>query len=95
MTDYYFSIAVDNRRTLCISPLTREEIRSDGERSDPGFGYYLYSMDQAVDGLTILAEVGTADAARELYELLMLRHGGLGPALDGRPRVSAERETSI
>jgi hypothetical protein len=70
MSDYYFSIAVGNRRTLCISPLTNDELAVDAERTGSGFGYYLYSRDEAHDGLTILAEVGSADAARQLYALL-------------------------
>lgn len=67
MSDFYFSIAVGNRRALCISPLTREELWADGDRAGDGLAYYLYERDEADDGLTILAEVGSEDAARQLY----------------------------
>lgn len=70
MSDYYFTIAVGNRRALCISPLTREELLADGGRAGDGFGYYLYERDETAEGLTILAEVGSEDAARHLYSLL-------------------------
>ena len=67
MSDFYFSIAVGNRRALCISPLSREELWADGGRTGDGLGYYLYERDEADDGVTILAEVGSEDAARQLY----------------------------
>jgi hypothetical protein len=70
MSDYYFSIAAGNRRTLCISPLTRDELSSDDERNGSGLGYYLYARDESADGLTILAEIGSSDAACELFDLL-------------------------
>ena len=78
MSDYYFSIAVGNRRALCISPLTREELCADGERSGDGLGYYLYERDEAVEGLTILAEVGSEDSARQLYSTLVSVSSGRG-----------------
>lgn len=71
MSDYYFTIAVGNRRALCISPLTREELCADGDRLGDGLGYYLYERDETADGLTILAEVGSEDAARQLYSTLV------------------------
>lgn len=70
MSDYYFTIAVGNRRSLCISPLTREELDADDERQGRGFGYYLYERDDAAPGVTILAEVGSEDAVRQLYTAL-------------------------
>lgn len=69
MSDYYFTIAVGNRRALCISPLTSEEL-VDGERGGAGLGYYLYERDETEEGLTILAEVGSEDSARQLYAAL-------------------------
>jgi hypothetical protein len=70
MSDYYFTIAAGNRRSLCISPLTNDELTSEGEISGTGRGYYLYERDECADGLTILAEVGSPDAAVQLYQLL-------------------------
>lgn len=70
MSDYYFTIEAGNRRALCISPLTRDELTSEGAVVGDGLGYYLYERDEQNDGLTILAEVGSADAAVQLYRLL-------------------------
>jgi hypothetical protein len=70
MSDFYFSIPAGKRRALCISPLTLDELSADGNRPGDGLGYYLYERDDSSDGLTILAEVGSEDAARHLYHLL-------------------------
>lgn len=70
MSDYYYTIAVGNRRALCISPLSSEELSADEDRAGSGLGYYLYERDEAADALTILADVGSADAARQLYLVL-------------------------
>ena len=50
--------------------------------SEPGdgLGYYLYERDEAAEGLTILAEVGSEDAARQLYSTLVSVSGDGAPA---------------
>ena len=70
MSDYYFSMTLGNQRALCISPLTREELVSDGTGKGNGLGYYLYELDGADEGLTVLAKIVSADAALKLYENL-------------------------
>jgi hypothetical protein len=69
MSDYYFTMPVDNRRTLCISPLTCEEIGQVKGRGN-GLGYYLYERDDTGEGVTVLAKVVSTDAAVQLYEAL-------------------------
>lgn len=75
MSDYYFSMPVTNRRMLCISPLTNEEIgaASDGARGrGNGLGYYLYERDDTDEGVTVLARIMSPDAAIQLYQALRL-----------------------
>lgn len=72
MSDLYFSIPAGNRRALCISPLTRDELSGEDGRSGDGFGYFLYERDGTANGLTILAQVGSEDAARQLFDLLTI-----------------------
>lgn len=75
MSDYYFSMPVTNRRVLCISPLTNEEIGagSEGGRAGGnGLGYYLYERDDSDEGVTVLARIVSPDAARQLYQALRL-----------------------
>ncbi|WP_029416940.1 hypothetical protein [Brevundimonas bacteroides] len=70
MSDYYFSMTLGNRRSLCISPLTNEELATGDGRGGNPLGYYLYERDEADDGLNVLAKVVSADAAVRLYQAL-------------------------
>ena len=70
MSDYYFSMALGNRRSLCISPLTHEELASGDGRLGNGLGYFLYERDEADDGLNVLAKIVSEDAAVRLHEAL-------------------------
>lgn len=69
MSDYYFSISLGNSRSLCISPLTRDEL-SGLEGTGSGGGYYLYERDQADDQTVVLAKLVSPEAAVRLYEAL-------------------------
>lgn len=70
MSDYYFSMAIGNQRSLCISPLTNDELASGEGRAGNGLGYFLYERDGADDGLNVLAKIVSEDAAVKLYEAL-------------------------
>lgn len=78
MTDRYYSMPLGNRRRLCISPLTDYELDADAERQGARAGYYLYACDDTDPCLKILAEVGSEDAALELYSALSQLRLGLG-----------------
>lgn len=69
MSDYYFSLAVGNQRSLCISPLTADELAATDARGGNGLGYYLYER-EGDEGLTVLAKIVSVDAAVKLYESL-------------------------
>jgi len=70
MSDYYFNMPLGNRRSLCISPLTSEELSDGVGPRGNGLGYYLYERDEADDGLNVLAKIVSEDAAVRLYEAL-------------------------
>lgn len=70
MSDYYFSISLGNSRSLCISPLTREELSGVGSTGGNGSGYYLYERDQTDDQTVVLAKLVSPEAAVRLYEAL-------------------------
>ncbi|QQQ17416.1 hypothetical protein JIP62_08595 [Brevundimonas vitis] len=76
MSDYYFSMALGNRRSLCISPLTNEELASGEGRPGNGLGYFLYERDEADDGLNVLAKIVSEDAAVRLYQAIREASGG-------------------
>lgn len=70
MSDYYFSMAIGNRRSLCISPLTNDELSSGEGKPGNGLGYFLYERDESDDGLNVLAKIVSEDAAVRLYEAM-------------------------
>lgn len=75
MSDYYFNISLDNQRSLCISPLTSDELVPSGVRGN-SLGYYLYERDESAEGVNVLAKIVSEDAARDLFDALnRLAHG--------------------
>lgn len=70
VSDYYFSMAIGNRRSLCISPLTNDELSSGEGKPGNGLGYFLYERDESDDGLNVLAKIVSEDAAVRLYEAM-------------------------
>lgn len=83
MSDYYFSMALGNRRSLCISPLTVDELSGGEGRPGNGLGYFLYERDDADEGLNVLAKIVSEDAAVRLCEALQ------GLSAGGRERLAA------
>jgi hypothetical protein len=73
-------MAIGNRRSLCISPLTNEELAGGDGRPGNGLGYFLYERDDADDGLNVLAKIVSEDAAVRLYEALREMGGGVSQA---------------
>jgi hypothetical protein len=69
MSDYYFSTPVNNRRALCISPLTNEEL-GGGKIGGNSLGYYLYERDEGDDSVIVLAKIASPDAAVQLQRAL-------------------------
>ncbi|MGA3063935.1 MAG: hypothetical protein ABSD90_12040 [Methylocystis sp.] len=69
MSDYFFTLPIDNSRSLCISPLTREEARNGGGKSN-GCGYFVYEKVANDDDLIILAQLVSIESAIKLYETL-------------------------
>lgn len=70
MSDYYFNIPLRNSRSLCISPLTNDELSGLGSGIGNGSGYYLYERDAADDETVVLAKLVSPEAAVRLYEAL-------------------------
>ena len=71
---YYFSVNLDNERTLCIAPLTDRKIARAGvEVTDPS-GYFLYERREsdAVGGIEIIAQIFSEDAAFRLREMFKM-----------------------
>ena len=74
MSAYYFSVALDNYRTLCLAPLTDRRIAASGQDIQDVSGYFLYEKRGNGDGaeIDILAQALSDEAALRLRELLQM-----------------------
>lgn len=74
MTEFYFSVNIDNDRTLCIAPLTDRTIEKSGQEIDDVSGYFLFercSSDQ-FGGVEIIARLCSEEAALRLRDMLRM-----------------------
>lgn len=73
MGEFYFSVNLDNDRTLCIAPLTDRKIALSGEEINDPSGYFLFetrgSEDAAVE---IIARLQSEEAALRLREMFKM-----------------------
>jgi len=74
MAEFYFSVSLDNDRTLCVSALTDRKITMSGQEiSDPS-GYFLYEKrgsDKSC-GIEIIAHVLSEEAAFRLRDFFKM-----------------------
>ena len=71
MANFYFSVSLDNDRTLCVAPLTNRKIEMAGvEVPDPS-GYFLFEQcgSEAFGGIEIIAQVFSEEAALRLRDM--------------------------
>ena len=73
MDDVFLVTAIDDRRVICLSPLSRRtyrEARGHGLGGDQG--YFVYEVDalRPDAGIEIIAKAKSVDAAMRLYDLI-------------------------
>jgi hypothetical protein len=69
MEDFYFSVALDDRRTLCLAPLTERRIAmADQDIPDPS-GYFLFEKHNTGE-VEVIAQVLSEEAALRLRAML-------------------------
>ena len=71
MADYYFSVNLDNDRTLCLAPLTNRHIEHCGVSLEDESGYFLYEKcnSEEFGNIEIIARVMSEDAAFKLRDM--------------------------
>lgn len=72
MDEYYFSVTLDNERTLCLAPLSDRYLSMSGQEiSDPS-GYFLFEKRGTGDlaDIEIIAQALSEDAALRLRSML-------------------------
>ncbi|MCV9938699.1 hypothetical protein OIU35_20320 [Boseaceae bacterium BT-24-1] len=72
MADMYFSVNIDNDRTLCLAPLTERKIIASGQDIADTSGYFLFERRGSGDFATveIIAQVISDDAVFRIREML-------------------------
>ncbi len=71
MADFYFSVNLDNDRTLCVAPLTNRKIAMAGVEVPNPSGYFLFERRGSEDfgGVEIIAQVFSEEAALRLRDM--------------------------
>lgn len=75
MSEYYFSVNLDNRRTLCVAPLTDRRIAMSGQDVADSSGYFLFEKRGTGDvaEIEVLAQAMSEDAAFRLKDMFNMR----------------------
>jgi len=74
MDQFYFSVHLDNDRTLCLAPLTERKVGMSGQDIPDSSGYFLFerrSSDE-LGGVEIIARVCSEEAAFRLRDMLKM-----------------------
>jgi hypothetical protein len=74
MGEFYFSVRLDNRRTLCVAPLTDRRIAMSGQEIPDSSGYFLFEKRGSGDmaEIEILAQATSEDAAFRLRDMFKM-----------------------
>jgi hypothetical protein len=74
MGDYYFSVNLDNYRSLCIAPLTNRQLAISGQEVSDVSGYFLFEKRGCGESaeIDILAQATSEEAAFRLRELFRM-----------------------
>jgi hypothetical protein len=73
MEDVFLSTRIDNRRSLCISPLPAKTYRDAGGKGLGGeYGYFIYETDDAYPeaGIEVIGKAASLEAAIRLFEVI-------------------------
>ena len=66
MDEFFFSLAIDSKKTLCIGPLTRKEAAALGDADlGKGAGLYLFFADSEAktEDITIIGKIESPESA--------------------------------
>ena len=74
MDEFYFSVNIDNERTLCLAPLTDRRLAMAGEEIVDASGYFLFEKRGNGDyaGIDVIAKVVSEDAVFRLRDMFRM-----------------------
>jgi hypothetical protein len=86
MDDVFLTAEIDNRRSICISPLPTKTYKESGGKGLGGeFGYFIYETDSACPdaGIEVIGKAASLEAALRLFELITKTFNLTRPQLRG------------
>ena len=74
MDEFYFSVNLDNDRTLCLAPLTDRRIAMSGQELADTSGYFLYEQcnSEGFGGVEIIARVVSDEGVAKLRQFFKM-----------------------
>jgi hypothetical protein len=74
MAEFYFSVSIDNNRTLHLAPLTDRLIAQSGQEVPDAGGYFLFERRQSEgpQHVEIIAQALSEEAAFRLRDILAM-----------------------
>ena len=74
MAQFYFSVNIDNDRSLCIAPLTDRKIAMSGQEIADPSGYFLFERCESdeIGGIEIIAQILSEEAAFRLRDMFKM-----------------------
>jgi hypothetical protein len=71
MADFYFSVNIDNDRTLCVSALTDRKLAMSGQDIPDPSGYFLYETRRS-GAVEIIAQIVSEEAVFRLRDMFKM-----------------------
>ena len=74
MAEFYFSVNLDDTRTLCLAPLTDRRIAMSGQEIENAAGYFLFEQSGSGEfaNVEIIAHVVSDEAAYKLRDMFRM-----------------------
>lgn len=73
MDDVFLTARIDDKRSVCISPLPAKSYKEAGGKGLGGeYGYFIYEVDTTHpnSGFQIIGKAASIDAAMRIFELI-------------------------
>lgn len=73
MEDVFLSARIDEKRLLCISPISARTYKEAGGKGLGGeYGYFIYEVDDTYPnaGIEVIGKAASVDAALRLFDLI-------------------------
>jgi len=72
MEDVFLTARIDDKRSVCISPLPTKTYKEVAKGLGGEFGYFIYEVDNSMPtaGIQVIGKAASIDAALRLFDLI-------------------------